>query len=87
MIKKHFINIGIPGPSPWFLVGNFRDLISMGILDYDLSIFKKYGKTVGYFEGSQPVVLTKDLRFIKAVMVKDFSNFVNKRVINFKKKM
>ena len=55
----------------------------MGIVEHDMKIFQRYGKkckTVGYFEGFTPVILTKDVNFIKAVMMKDFSNFVNKRV-------
>ena len=54
--------------------------MTMGISNYDRNIFEKYGKTLGYFEGSQPVILTKDVKFIKAVMIKDFSCFVNRRV-------
>ena len=72
--------MGLPGPSPTFLIGNFKDMISVGIANYDLNIFKKYGKTIGYFEGSQPIILTKDVKFLKAAMIKDFSSFVNRRV-------
>ena len=86
MIRNYFKNLGIPGPTPSFLVGNFKEVLKVGIAEYDLNVFKKYGKTVGYFEGSQPVILTKDVKFIKAVMIKDFSNFVNRRVSIFKAK-
>lgn len=79
-MKIFFKKLGVPGPSPKFIFGNFKDMLNVGIAEYDLSIFKKYGKTVGYFEGSTPVILTKDVKFIKAVMIKDFSHFVNRRV-------
>ena len=83
MVRNYFKNLGIPGPTPSFLVGNFKEVLKVGIAEYDLNVFKKYGKTVGYFEGTQPVILTKDVKFIKAVMIKDFSNFVNRRVSIF----
>ena len=79
-MKKYFNKLGVPGPSPKIFVGNFKDMLDFGIANYDLSIFKKYGKTVGYFEGSSPIIITKDVKFIKAVMIKDFSHFVNRRV-------
>jgi hypothetical protein len=78
--KKYFKNIGVPGPAPTFLIGNFKEMMSAGIADYDISTFKKYGRTYGFFEGSSPVIVTKDVKFIKAVMIKDFSSFVNRRV-------
>ena len=73
----------MPGPAPTFLIGNFKDMMSAGIADYDISTFKKYGKTYGFFEGSSPVIVTKDVKFIKAVMIKDFSSFVNRRVRSY----
>jgi len=73
----------VPGPAPTFLIGNFKDMMSAGIADYDISTFKKYGKTYGFFEGSSPVIVTKDVKFIKAVMIKDFSSFVNRRVRSY----
>ena len=67
---------------PKFLLGNFKELLADGMSQYDMTNFKKYGKTVGYFEGSQPILITKDLNFMKSVMIKDFSHFVNRRVSN-----
>lgn len=65
---------------PKFLLGNFKELVGNGLSSFDIEIFKKYGKTVGYFEGTRPVIVTKDVNFLKSVMVKDFSHFVNRRV-------
>ena len=79
-MRNYFNKLGLKGPKPTFFIGNFGDLMTTGIAQYDIDIFKKYGKTLGYFEGSQPVILTKDVKFIKAVMIKDFSCFVNRRV-------
>ena len=79
-MKNYFKKLGVPGPSPKIFVGNFKEMLDNGIANYDLSIFKKYGKTVGYFEGSQPIIITRDVKFINAVLIKDFSHFVNRRV-------
>jgi hypothetical protein len=46
-----------------------------------MALVAKYGKIVGVFEGSTPVIMTTDVAFMKAVMVKDFAHFVNRRVI------
>jgi hypothetical protein len=72
--------MGVPGPSPLFIVGNFLDIFKKGFPKHDAEIMQKYGKTVGYFEGEMPVILTTDPNFIKSVMMKDFSCFINHRV-------
>ena len=79
-VRKYFEKQGIPGPSPLFLVGNFISVIRKGMPYHDVEIMKKYGKTIGYFEGETPVLLTTDVKFIKSVMIKDFSHFINHRV-------
>ena len=80
-MRSYFKKLGIPGPTPTFLIGNFKDLLNVGLAEYDVSTFKKYGKTFGYFEGVSPVIVTKDVKLIKAALIKDFSYFVNRRVI------
>ena len=55
-------------------------LISKGAGPYDIELHEKYGKTFGYFEGYDPVVVTKDVDFVKTVMIKEFSTFYNHRV-------
>lgn len=79
-LRRYFKRMNLPGPAPWPLLGNFRSVIKLGLHKHDMEIFKTYGKTVGYFEGSQPVILTNDLRLIKACLIKDFGSFVNRRV-------
>lgn len=48
----------------------------------DTLLIQTYGKTCGLFEASTPVVLTTDIKFIKNILVKDFSSFVNHRVFD-----
>lgn len=41
---------------------------------------KKYGKTYGYFEGHQPIIVTSDLEIIQDVFLKQSSNFSGRKV-------
>lgn len=51
-----------------------------GYRDHDLEIMNKYGNVVGYYEASVPLVLVKDVNFLKSILIKDFGKFVNRRV-------
>jgi hypothetical protein len=65
---------------PLPVVGNFHSLIKNGVVKFDVDVFKQYGKTLGYFEGSSPSLMTIDVDLIKAITIKDFHNFTNRRV-------
>lgn len=47
---------------------------------YEQETMKKYGKIVGYFDGSLPNLWITDAVIIRLVFVKDFDHFVNRRV-------
>lgn len=47
---------------------------------YDRAMVKKYGRTLGYFDGMRPNLWTTDLELIKSIFVKDFDHFINRRV-------
>jgi cytochrome P450 family 3 subfamily A len=78
--KRFFKDQNIPGPEPLPLFGNFLDVVTKGMIVHDTELIKKYGRICGAFEGSVPVLMTSDVAFIKAVMIKDFAHFVNRRV-------
>lgn len=40
--------------------------------------FKKYGNIVGYYRGYGMGLMVKDLDFLRAVLIKDFNNFINR---------
>jgi cytochrome P450 family 3 subfamily A len=41
---------------------------------------KKYGKVFGYFDGPIPNLVITDVDMIKAMFVKDFDHFADRRV-------
>ena len=41
---------------------------------------KKYGKTYGYYEGHLPIIVTSDTDIIQDVFIKQFGNFIARKV-------
>jgi len=50
-------------------------------IDHDLELVQKYGRVTGTFDGNLPNLLITDADFVRAVMIKDFSHFINRRVL------
>jgi hypothetical protein len=50
------------------------------IPEYDVALVKQYGKVFGYFDGMLPNLWITDADMIKAICVKDFEHFVDRRV-------
>lgn len=71
----------INGPIPLPLIGNWASFMSGGLSKGTQDLVEKYGKTVLFFEGSNPCIYSADPEFIKAVSIKDFKYFINRRVI------
>lgn len=79
-LRGYFRKCNLPGPKPAPVVGNMLDVVKKTFAVHDLEIVKKYGKTLGYYEGTTPIIITTDVKFIKTFMIKEFSSFVNRRV-------
>ncbi|CAF1050982.1 unnamed protein product, partial [Brachionus calyciflorus] len=77
----YFSRLGIPGPKPLPIIGNFHQVIKRGMPYNDLEMTRIYGKTFGYFEGTTPIVLTTDPKLLKSLLIKDFHVFTNRRVL------
>lgn len=61
-------------------IGSLLDVARMGVTEHDTQLIKDYGKIVGYFEGTTPVIMCTDTKMLKKVFIKDFNNFRNRRV-------
>ncbi|KAL3229863.1 hypothetical protein MRX96_023495 [Rhipicephalus microplus] len=86
---NYFKELGIPGPEPSIITGNMNRTSREGEQHTPLSALfvfltptvayrewiEKYGKVVGYFNGSRPVLLVADLDLLKMIQVKDFQDF------------
>lgn len=55
-----------------------------GFIDYDTELIEKYGKVVGMFEGTTPILMINDPKILKHIFIKDFNSFVNHRVGNLR---
>lgn len=51
--------------------------------EYETGLIKKYGRVMGYFDGSRPNLWITDAELIRNIFVKDFNHFVNRRVYIF----
>ncbi|XP_070556772.1 cytochrome P450 3A8-like [Ptychodera flava] len=73
-----FRNLGIPGPTPWPLVGNLMQL-GAGFQEKQLEWYNQYGKVYGIYEGHQPMLEVADPEMVKQICVKHFTSFYNRR--------
>lgn len=75
---------GVKGPAPLPIIGNFGGIIfgkiSMG--DFVKEIYNRYSEEslIGIYCGFQPILIVRDPTFMKDVLIKDFSNFADRRI-------
>jgi cytochrome P450 family 3 subfamily A len=80
-LYQTFKELGIPGPQPDLLSGNFYQLHYNGLFNPHEVIGKwleKYGPIVGYYLGSEKYVVIKDLDLLKKLFVENASLFRNR---------
>ncbi|XP_055925097.1 cytochrome P450 3A24-like [Argiope bruennichi] len=73
-LKDH----GIPGPEPNILFGNMLELLTKNPIKCLDEWFEKYGRIVGYYLGTRPVILITDVDLLKRIQVSDFTKFMNR---------
>ncbi|XP_046636806.1 cytochrome P450 3A2-like [Daphnia pulicaria] len=84
---NYFSDQGIPGPKPMPIIGNMWGIWKANLPEYDSALVKQYGKVFGYFDGLVPNLWITDVDMIKAVCVKDFEHFVDRRSFQIKTKV
>ncbi|XP_046449638.1 cytochrome P450 3A14-like [Daphnia pulex] len=84
---NYFSDQGIPGPKPIPIFGNMWGTWKMNLPAYDLALVKKYGKVFGYFDGPIPNLWITDVEMIKAMYVKDFDHFIDRRSFQMRTKI
>ncbi|XP_037507676.1 thromboxane-A synthase [Rhipicephalus sanguineus] len=78
---NYFKDLGIPGPEPSIITGNMNELRKKTPIVAYREWIDKYGKVVGYFNGSRPVLLVADLDLLKMIQVKDFQDFIDRSLL------
>ncbi|XP_067907160.1 thromboxane-A synthase isoform X1 [Heterodontus francisci] len=77
--------IGIKHPKPSPFVGNMF-LFQKGFFEGHQELVQKYGRVCGYYFGRRPTILIAEPEMLKQILVKDFSNFVNRMKVSFSSK-
>ncbi|XP_064467601.1 cytochrome P450 3A13-like [Ornithodoros turicata] len=77
-----FKDLGIPGPEPNLFSGNMREFVTKGAAACYTQWIKEYGDVVGFYNGSIPFLIIKDLDVVKRIQIKDFGNFQARGVLS-----
>ena len=64
-----FRAMGVNGPTPWPILGTSYASIRKGDYATDKELIAKYGKVVGTFQGTTPMLVVADLDMVKQIMV------------------
>lgn len=77
--KHHFFSDrGIPGPTPWPIVGNIWDNWSRPWMPVFLERERVYGKVYGIFHFLTPTLVVSDVSLLKHILVRDFNHFTDR---------
>lgn len=75
---------GIPGPKPILLFGTMKDVILRKVFNgiYIKDLYNAYENTsfIGIFKMREPVLIIKDPKIIKDVLIEDSSIFYNRNM-------
>ncbi|XP_059167010.1 cytochrome P450 3A16-like isoform X2 [Physella acuta] len=78
-----FEKMGIETPPTNRFLGNFGLAIKLGIFDVQTVFYSKFKhkKVYGWYDFRRPTMIVKDLDVVKEILVKHFSNFVDRPFI------
>ncbi|KAI5646228.1 cytochrome p450 domain-containing protein [Phthorimaea operculella] len=75
---------GVKGPKPKWFYGNFKTLFTKedSVTSLTQKFYNEYSneKIVGLYQGTQAILLVRDLDLAKKVLIKDFSSFTDRGV-------
>ncbi|EEC01860.1 cytochrome P450, putative [Ixodes scapularis] len=77
---SYFKDLGIPGPKPSLIWGNLWEYHQNGLFRALDKWCKEYGDIFGFYNGDVPMLVVKDLEFLKHVFIKNFSNFTDRGI-------
>ncbi|CAE1256605.1 TBXAS1 [Acanthosepion pharaonis] len=76
----YFTAYGIKGPKPIAFLGNLKEIKDLEYAYVFLKWQKEYGDNYGIFLGSDPHLVVGDPEIIEKILIKHFSNFINRRL-------
>ncbi|XP_042141968.1 cytochrome P450 3A17-like [Ixodes scapularis] len=76
----YFKDLGIPGPKPSLIWGNLWEYHQNGPFRALDKWSKEYGDIFGFYNGDVPMLVVRDLEFLKQVFIKNFSNFTDRGI-------
>ncbi|KAH9399676.1 Thromboxane-A synthase [Tyrophagus putrescentiae] len=80
---SHWSKLGVNGPKPSLRhFGTTTEIQGGDPMKVELDLLKRFGSVYGTYIGVQPSLTISDPELIKAVLVRDFQCFVNRRPIN-----
>ncbi|KAJ2951467.1 hypothetical protein O0L34_g13619 [Tuta absoluta] len=75
---------GVKGPEPKWFYGNFKTIFTKedSVTSLSEKIYKEYSneKVVGLYQGTQAMLLVRDVDLVKKVLIKEFSSFTDRGV-------
>lgn len=72
--------MGLRTPRFAFFYGNLPEILKNTQSNTLRKWTCEFGKTYGYYEGHLPVIVTSDLDFINEVFIKQYSNFMARKI-------
>nr|QVK45581.1 cytochrome P450 [Brachionus paranguensis] len=78
--QRIFKRMGLRTPRFAFFYGNLPEILKNTQSNTLRKWTSEFGKTYGYYEGHLPVIVTSDLDFINEVFIKQYSNFMARKI-------